>query len=73
MTLYNMHIYREMRLAFYRIEAATPDTAAVIARDTLTSHADDIDDCDGETFAALVDVVGIADLERLRPSFTAIS
>ena len=32
MTLYNMHIYREMRLAFYRIEAATPDTAAVIAR-----------------------------------------
>jgi hypothetical protein len=57
MTLYNVHIYREMRFVFHRIEADTPEVAAAIARDKLTSDADDIDDCDGETFAALVDVV----------------
>ena len=58
MTLYNLHIYREMRLTFERIEAGSPEEAAAIARDRLTGDADDIDDCDGETFAALVDVVG---------------
>jgi hypothetical protein len=58
MTLYHVHIYREMRLKFQRIEAENPEAAAAIARDKLTSDADDIDDCDGETFAALVDVVG---------------
>ena len=58
MTQYNVHIYREMKLLFNRIEADTPETAAAKARDKLTGDADDIDDCDGETFAALVDVVG---------------
>ena len=58
MTLYNVHLYREMRLLFKRIEAETPEAAAAIARDRLTEDADDIDDCDGEDLAALVDVVG---------------
>ena len=58
MTLYNVHLYREMRLLFERIEAETPEAAAAIARDRLTEDADDIEDCDGDTFAALVDVVG---------------
>jgi hypothetical protein len=58
MTLYNVHIYREMRLFFECIEAPTPEAAAAIARDRLTEDADDIEDCDGDTFAALVDVVG---------------
>src|SRR5947209_8084064 len=58
MTLYNVHIYREMRLKFERIEVATPEAAATIARDKLTSDANEIDDCDGEIFAALVDVAG---------------
>jgi len=66
MTLYNVHIYREMRLLFERIEADTPEAAAAIARDRLTEDADDIEDCDGETFAALVDVTGDEEFERSR-------
>jgi hypothetical protein len=58
MTLYNVHLYREMRLKFERIEASTAEAAAAIARDKPTGDADDLDDCDGETFAALVDVIG---------------
>src|SRR5262249_35138852 len=57
-TLYNVHLYREMRLKFERIEADTPEAAAAIARDKLTTDADNIDDCEGETFSALVDVIG---------------
>ena len=44
----------------------SPEAAANIARDGLTEDADDIDDCDGETFAALVDVVGDEDFTRSR-------
>ena len=58
MTLYNVNLYREMRLRFERIEARTPEAAAAVARDKPTGDADDLDDCDGETFAALVDVIG---------------
>jgi hypothetical protein len=65
MTLYNVHLYREMLLVFHRIEAATPETA-VVARGRPTSDADDIHDCDGETFAALVDVVGDEEFEQSR-------
>jgi hypothetical protein len=58
MTLYTVHLYREMRLTFERVEADTHEAAAAIARDRLTEDADDIEDCDGENLAALVDVVG---------------
>jgi hypothetical protein len=58
MTRYTAHLYREMRLTYEGIEAETAEAAAAIARGRLTGDADDIDDCDGETFAALVDVVG---------------
>ncbi len=66
MTIFNVHIYREMKLRFDRIEAETPEAAAAIARDKLTSDADSIDDCDGETFAALVDVQGDEDFGQSR-------
>jgi len=66
MTIYNVHIYREMRLVFGGIEAGSPEAAAAIARDKLTSDADSIDDCDGETFAALVDVAGDEEYEQSR-------
>ena len=66
MTLYNVHIYREMKLKFDGIEAESPEAAAEIARDRLTEDADDIDDCDGETIAALVDVAGDEDFTRSR-------
>jgi hypothetical protein len=66
MMTYNVHIYREMRLVFGGIEADSPEAAASIARDKPTEHADDIADCDGETFAALVDVQGDEEYEQSR-------
>jgi hypothetical protein len=47
-----------MRLFFPGIEAGSPEDAAALARDSATDEAELIADCDGETFAALVDVVG---------------
>jgi uncharacterized protein YbjT (DUF2867 family) len=61
---YNVHIYREMRLVFGGIKANTPEAAAKIARDKLTSDADEIDDCEGMTLSALVDLVGDRDYEQ---------
>jgi hypothetical protein len=58
MTLYEVHIYREMRLAFGSIEAKSHEEAAAKARDLPIAQADEIADCEGETFAALVDVGG---------------
>jgi hypothetical protein len=66
MTRYNVHIYREMKLRFDGIEAGSPEAAAKIARDGLTEDADDIAPCDGETFAALVDVAGDEDFSQSR-------
>ena len=40
MTSYNVHIYRKMRLVFGGIEADSPEAAAAIARDKLTSDAE---------------------------------
>jgi hypothetical protein len=61
---YKVHIYREMRLVFGGIEADTPEAAADLARDKFTSDADKIDDCEGMTLSALVDVVGDRDYEQ---------
>src|SRR5207244_6904068 len=58
MTLYNVHIYREMRLYFPGIEAQSPHEAARIAADKPTDEAALIEDCEGQTLAALVDVAG---------------
>ncbi len=58
MTLYNVHLYREMRLFFPGIEASTPAEAAGIAAGKMTCDAASTEDCDGENLAALVDVVG---------------
>jgi hypothetical protein len=58
MTSYNVHIYREMRLFFPGIEADSHEAAAEKARDLLTADAEEIDDCDGESLSALVDVEG---------------
>jgi hypothetical protein len=64
MTIYNVHLYREMRLKFDGIEAETPEAAAAIVRDKLTSDADDIEDCEGENLAALVDLAGDKDYSQ---------
>ncbi len=64
MMTYNVHIYREMKLKFDGIEADAPEAAAAIARDRPTDEANSIDDCDGETLAALVDLVGDEEYEQ---------
>lgn len=61
MPRYNVHVYREMRLRFDSIEAATLQAAAEKARDLSLKAADDFDECDGEAFAALVDAEGDED------------
>jgi hypothetical protein len=66
MTLYNVHIYREMRLVYEGVEAETHEAAATIARDKPTGDADGIDDCEGESFSALVDVQGDEDYAQSR-------
>jgi hypothetical protein len=58
MTIYNVHIYREMRLYFPDITADTPEQAARIAADRPTPDAETIEDCDGNNLAALIDVAG---------------
>jgi hypothetical protein len=66
MTIYIVHMYRQMKLRFDGVEADTPEAAAAIARGKPTGEADDIDDCDGEDFAALVDVAGDEEYEQSR-------
>jgi hypothetical protein len=61
---YKVHIYREMRLVFGAIEADSHESAASIARAKATNEADSINDCEGETLAALVDVAGDEDFEQ---------
>lgn len=64
--MYNVHIYREMKLRFDGIEADTHETAAGIAREKPTDEANSIEDCEGITLAALVDVVGDEDYGQSR-------
>jgi hypothetical protein len=64
MTHYIVRLYREVHLTYEDIEAETPEAAAAIACDQSPAAADDIDDCGGETFAALVDVAGDEDYEQ---------
>ncbi len=63
---YHVHLYRVMRLCFGGIAAETPEHAAAIARDRPSEDADSIDDCDGETLAALVDLDGDVGFEQTR-------
>jgi hypothetical protein len=64
MTQFNVYLYREMRLRFAGIEADTPEDAAALARDKPTGDADDIEDCNGEDLAALIDVAGDEEFEQ---------
>jgi hypothetical protein len=55
MTIFTVHIYREMRLTFIGIDAQDPEDAARKAHDLSLEVAHDLNECEGETFAALVD------------------
>lgn len=62
MKRYNVHIYREMRLVYLDIEAESPEEAAATCREFPGDEAcGPAVDCDGEAFAALVDVQGDLD------------
>jgi hypothetical protein len=56
--VYNVHLYREMRLYFPRINARSHEEAAQIVAEKPTDEAETIDDCEGTNLAALVDVRG---------------
>jgi hypothetical protein len=64
MTEYIVHIYREMRLSYTGIEAETPEAAAAIAAGKPTGDADNVEDCDGQDLAALVDTAGDDDYSQ---------
>ena len=64
MNHYIVNLYREMRLIFTGIDADTPQAAAAIAHDKQTGDADNVEDCDGDDLAALVDVAGDEDYSQ---------
>lgn len=66
MTTFNVHIYREIRLVYEGIDADSHESAATIARDKPAGDADAIEDCDGDTFYACVDVQGDEEYEQSR-------
>src|SRR5215467_7233233 len=57
-TSFNVRLKREMQLVFEGIEADSFEEAAAIACDKHPAAADDIDSCDGESFAAQVEMAG---------------
>ena len=64
MTQYIVHIYREMLLSYADIEADTPQAAATLAAGRPTADADNVQDCEGQNLAALVDVAGDEDYSQ---------
>jgi hypothetical protein len=58
MPIYNVHLYRELKLYYPGIEADTPEAAANTASGNSTESAASIEDCDGADIAALVDLQG---------------
>ena len=66
MTTYTVHVYREMRLVYPGIEATSVEAAAHLASQKPTSEADKVEDAEGRTFAALVDVEGDTEYEQSR-------
>lgn len=67
MTLYHVHLYREMRITFEDIEAETPQSAAAIARHMPAGEAVAVEECGGENLAALVGEAGDDAFERAMP------
>jgi hypothetical protein len=66
MSTYTVHLYREMRLTFTGITADTPEGAATSACNAASETATRWEDCEGETFTALVDLDGDEEFEHSR-------
>jgi hypothetical protein len=64
MPTYNVHLYREMRLPFLGIEADTPEQAAKMVAEYPSEKAASYEDCEGENFSVLVDLVGDTDYSQ---------
>lgn len=64
MTKFTVHLFREMRLTYPGIEAASADAAAAIARSRTPDDAEAIEDCNGDDLAAIVDIEGDSSYER---------
>jgi hypothetical protein len=64
MPTYNVHLYREMRLFFPGVEADTAEEAAKIVAEKASEEAASTEDCEGESVAALVDLVGDEDFSE---------
>ena len=71
--IYNVHLYREMRLYYPGIEAGSLEEAAEIAAQKRTEDAETIEDCEGTNLAALVDVQGDDQYDRSRTNDFPIS
>jgi len=65
-TKYHVHVYREMRLYFSGITAASAEAAAQLAAKKPTYDADYVEDCDGTNIAALVDIEGDTEYTQSR-------
>ncbi len=65
-TIYNVHVYREMRLYFPGIVAKSIKAAAHIAAGMPTRDAQTVEDCEGANIAALVDVEGDTEYRKSR-------
>lgn len=63
-TTYHVHLYREMRLFFPGVVAATPEQAAERAAQLPDTDAAHIEDCEGVNLCALVDVDGDEDFSQ---------
>jgi hypothetical protein len=63
---YNVLVYREMLLRFDGIRAPSQDAAASFADSMPTCAASDVEDCDGESVSALVDLAGDAEFAGSR-------
>ena len=64
MATYNVHLYREMRLFYPGIAADSAEEAARVAAAKQTDEAQSIEDCNGTTLNALVDVEGDTEYEN---------
>lgn len=60
MPKYNVHLYREMRVKYFNVEAETPERAAELVRNIdpeLCDYENETHECEGQSFGAVVDEI----------------
>lgn len=64
MPLYNVHLYREMRVKYLHVEASTPEQAAMRCYHIdpeMCDYENEIHECEGQSFGCVVDEIDPAD------------